>query len=587
VVAVRPRFFGEFRAWKIIRFLFVSWAEWFTVFLRRRINLSPASRTWAKNLRTRIEGLGGIWIKAAQLMALRRDLFSDEFCDEMSELQDRARGFPFDPARRVIEEELEFSLEEIFSSFDPQPIAAASLGQVHRATLRRNNMPVAVKVQRPHVADVIRRDFIILKIIVAALEAIHFMPNGRWRVMLWELHRIMRGELDYRLEASSIRRMRESLRPHGIYVPKVAGKESASRVLTMEFIDGVSLSEFLRQRNDDRKRSEAWLLENDIDLQLVGYRLYQTHTRQVFEDNLFHCDLHPGNIMLLRHSRISLIDFGSVGSIEASKMKLYYMIFQAVADHDYSKVADLFLLIAPWLPDVDIESAKADIVRVMREWEQVTPIKSLPYHEKSLGYCMQRIATVFRRYRIPIAWEFMQVNRAELSMDYSLMHMVPDIDYYALINRYEQDARMRAIGRAFSSDQILRRTIAWIGALDIPVTYAENIFFESRVLRRQARILEGSLAGGELALQVLAKICMHAATITTVLLLLTWSDLRWPTRIGAIALNITSRIFGQSATWSAPIWATLIGAVAYLAFALRRLDRGISNRQDIGVTRLS
>jgi len=213
---------GPFRTIEIIAFVLATACRGIGAVIRRKLRLPLHSRRRGERIRRGLERLGGLWIKAGQLLALRRDLLSSELCDELARLHDRAVGFPPADVVRVLEAELERPVSEVFSEFDRMPLAAASVGQTHRARLRRNGMLVAVKVQRPTIAETFHRDFRYLRWIVSFLRRFDIAPNGRWRDMLWELQRTMRQELDYRLEAASIQRMKRSLRPHRVYVPKVA-----------------------------------------------------------------------------------------------------------------------------------------------------------------------------------------------------------------------------------------------------------------------------------------------------------------------------------------------------------------------------
>src|SRR6516165_2556839 len=177
-----------------------------------------------------------------------------------------------------------------------------------------------------------------------------FVPDLRWEEMLWELDQIVAEEIDYRFEASNMRRMRKSLWPHRVYVPKVFPSYCTKQVLVTEFIDGVLMTDYIRMLGDDPQRCAAWCAENKIRPRLVARRLYNSLLRQLLEDNLFHGDPHPGNIMLLRNSRIALIDFGTVGSMEREYHQKFGLLFKAMAGQDYAKSADLLLLLSGALP---------------------------------------------------------------------------------------------------------------------------------------------------------------------------------------------------------------------------------------------
>src|SRR4029077_16077874 len=175
---------------------------------------------------------------------------------------------------------------------------------------------LAVKIQRPHLSELLLQDMRVIRAGLALKRLLPLLSYFRWAEFLWELDQILREEIDYRVEEQSLRRMRRTLGMHGIRVPRVKRSLSTQRVLVMEYFDGVYMSEYIEAASGDAAGLRSWLYRNDIDPHKVARRLFLSFRRQLFEDNLFHGDLHPGNIMLLRGSEVALIDFGSVGRLE-------------------------------------------------------------------------------------------------------------------------------------------------------------------------------------------------------------------------------------------------------------------------------
>ncbi len=223
--------------------------------------------------------------------------------------------------------ELGGPVEAFFQEFNAVPLAAASIGQTHEARLR-GGVRVVVKVQRPDIAEAFRSDLRFLKFMIGIIHVLHVLESGRWDEMLWELDKTFSEELDYRLEATSISRMRKLLRPQKVYAPRVFHRYCTRRVLVMEFVEGVFMSEYIHVAQKDPERLRAWSLENNVSPKRVGKKLYLSHLQQVFEDNLYHCDLHPGNIVLLRDDRFALIDFGAIASFEKSFLEKYMLMFR-------------------------------------------------------------------------------------------------------------------------------------------------------------------------------------------------------------------------------------------------------------------
>lgn len=530
----------------------------------------------AVRIRALLERYGGAWIKAGQLVAMRRDLFSPELCDALAMLQDRVSGFGEDEARRVLEADLGRPHHELFAEFRWQPIAAGSVGQVHWARLK-GGREVAVKIQRPGVDQQFAADMRWVRRVVGLLERLRLMPHARWHEFVWELEQMFGNELDYRGEASSQQAMRERLRRHHVYVPRVYFELTTRRVLVMEFIYGVQMSEFIEASEHDRPRLERWLAANRIDPKRVGYFLYDTHTRQVFEDNLFHGDLHPGNIVLLRGSRLALIDFGSVGSIDATRLRKYYMLFQAIADEAFDKAADLTLLLSPNPPRAGsvVDAVKLELVRELKIWRERSRIRSLPYHDKSLTTLMAAMAVVLQRHRIAATWEFMRVNRAEVTMDSSLAYLLPEIDYFKMIRAYERQARQREVERALACDggnELGLRALQAIEALD---TAGERAYFEAEWVRQRAMFAMSSVSGMALAVSATLTMVMQLATLSLLLVPLLFLYQTGVLRPAAAWLRL-EEVLDRAPRLSLAGVVVALALLAYARIGLGRLHRRIN-----------
>jgi len=490
-----------------------------------RTRYSPLEQ--AKFLRSFMERMGGLWIKVGQIVALRRDLFPEEFCDELARLQDRARGFPGAIARQIIEAELGRPISSVFSEFDEQPIAAASIGQVHLARLRKNGVAVVIKVQRPDVAQSLSTDFGYIRRITQLLVRLHIEPQLRMMDMYSELSNAILDELDYDLEAASLTRMRRSLRRHKIYVPKVFLKLCSKRILVMEKVDGVYVSEFIQAMSSDPERARRWLAENQISAPLVGKKLLFSHWRQQFEDNLYHCDLHPGNILLMRRSQITLIDFGSVGTTDKSLLAKQLQVFYAVVNQDYQKAADLFFLMAPSLPDIDLGVVREQVVRLYREFEPLTKIKSLEYHKKSFGRVVGNISNVLGSAKIPFPIDVLRGVRSDVTLDAALMALMPEVDYLKVSGQYIAKLRARQKRRARSTEQ-LRATLAQLSkTVDMPARLAENAYFEGEYLRRRALQYKGYLSRAARFSGQVTRQLARAVTLASLVPLAAWAHQRW------------------------------------------------------------
>jgi ubiquinone biosynthesis protein len=457
-----------------------------------RSRFSPGAQ--ARRVRLFMEQMGGLWVKVGQILAMRRDLFSEVFCDELALLQSRAQGFPARYARSIIEEDLGLSIDTIFAEFDDAPLAAASVGQAHLARLKDNGAEVVVKVQRPNVAASFAKDFSVLLRFVKLLVALRIAPFFRWTEMYKAIESAILEELDYRQEATTLRRMRKNLRRHKIYAPKVYMRFCSDRVLVMEKVGGVYMSEYIQVAASEPERLEAWRKENQIRPRRVGKTLWFSYLRQLFEDNLYHSDLHPGNILLMRKSRITLIDFGSVGTTDATLLQKFRLLYKAMGEKDYLKVAEMFLIIAPPLPNKDLADVKEMVIRLYREFESLSKIKQLPYHQKSMNRLLGNVSNALTSHGVPASWDFLRSLRASTTLDASLMFLIPDVNYLKMAQQYIEDARERLQKKPMNPKVIRAQLANTVDQGRMVSKLAENLYFEGEYLRQRALSFEGYLS---------------------------------------------------------------------------------------------
>jgi len=400
-------------------------------------------------------------------------------------MQWQATGFPAQVAREVIQKELGAPVEHFFDGFDDKPLAAASIAQVHRARLK-DGTQVVVKVMRPNSDKTFLDDMAFFGRVVALASRFRFLDFVKLDEVVWELEQMMREETDFRFELSNLKRMRRQLRKHRIYIPKPYGRYSTRRVLVMEYLPGVLMSDYIRVRDTDPERASAWVLENNIKVKRAGLRLYCSFLRQVFEENRFHGDLHPGNIMLLANSRLALIDLGTISSIERNVLRKYTYMIKAIARQEFEKAVDLLLTLVPELPVADLQPTREDMIRSLRAWAIRTPIRSIPYHEKSLMRGLIDVLRIMAENRMMITWSFLRIIRSRGNMATSLSYLVPQVDQVKLYRRYFKDRERRG-WRQITRPRTIRRMIA-----SIPDTINEYRLFVTPMIRRASRMFVGS-----------------------------------------------------------------------------------------------
>ena len=300
----RAAVYGE-KLWGIKLWFFQSFLYTLRrIFLGTETNREKIQEKQAVWLKEKLITLGPTFIKIGQSMGTRADLLPLPFVKELGTLVDQVPAFPNDVAFSIIEHELGKKINEVYSEFELEPVAAASLGQVYRARLLSGE-EVAVKVQRPNLEATIKGDIIILKKVANFAERFpHLSENADWAGMLREFDSTIHEEMDYVAEGRNAERFRESFRNWtNIHVPTIYWHASTRKVLTMEFIHGTKVTDLEEQAR------------LNISPAKVNRLLIKTYLKQLLEDGFFHADPHPGNLLVMPDGRLAFFDFGMVGRI--------------------------------------------------------------------------------------------------------------------------------------------------------------------------------------------------------------------------------------------------------------------------------
>jgi ubiquinone biosynthesis protein len=315
---------------------------------KRREQVEKLSR--AERVRMVMEELGPTFVKLGQILSTRPDLISVEFIQELSKLQDNVPPFPYTEARQIIESELGRPLEDIFQHFEDTPLAAASIGQVHRAQLK-DGEEVVVKVQRPGIRKIIEVDLEIMLHLASLMERhLEELQVHRPVRIVQEFSRTLEKEIDYTIEALHIERFaRQSMDDPTVYVPKVFRDTTTERVLTMEYIDGIKASEI------DRIEREG------LDRKIITERGADLILRQVFDHGFFHADPHPGNIFVLPDNVICYIDFGMMGSIDRQTREDFADLIYTVVQRDEFRATQMLLKLTEYDEKPDVRALERDL----------------------------------------------------------------------------------------------------------------------------------------------------------------------------------------------------------------------------------
>ncbi len=503
-----------------------------------RGRLSPRER--GRRLRGFFEARGGLWVKLAQLLALRRDLFDEAFCAELSLLIDRGAELPFADVRLVVEAELGETIEEVFESFDEKCVAAASTGQTHRARLH-GGPDVAVKVQRPRLEETVRRDLRDMDRFLFTFGRLVLGVSLSWDDLRWEVEQALAENLDYRLETTYMMRSRKRLRRHGVLVPKVFTQYAYRRVQVKEWVSGMTMNAFMRAREESPEKLQRWLTENAIDPEVVGKRIFISMMRQIFEENYYHGYWHPGNLLLLRDGWVAIVDFWAMGSLESSFRRKYALFNQAIYDREYTKAADLLLLLCPALPPTaEPEAIRDRIVNALRTFEVRTFTRGLPFEEKSFSSGMGEVLHALTLSKVPASWPVMRLDRAFAMIDRSLAWLMPEANVLKIGRQYWYKARKRAMARATSSSARTRSLSSFVTVLaEGPEFLSEQLLFQGESARRGAKAFKRTTTKISDLLQVLTGLAAQATLAGGLLLLVVFLAQHHPQAIASVRGSLT------------------------------------------------
>ncbi|MFZ9086110.1 MAG: ubiquinone biosynthesis regulatory protein kinase UbiB [Steroidobacteraceae bacterium] len=380
-----------------------------TWFARRR----GGSR--GQRLREALEELGPIFIKFGQALSTRRDLLPRDIADELARLQDSVPPFPGEEARARIESALGQPVGSLFASFETEALAAASIAQVHAATLA-DGREVVVKVLRPGMREVIRRDLDVLHQL-ARLAHRYWQPATRLRPseVVTEYEKTILDELDLMREAANAAQLRRNFEGSDLlHVPEVYWDLCRRDVMVMERIRGVPISEVSRLREagtDIRKLSEN------------GVTIFFT---QVFRHNFFHADMHPGNVFVditdPANPRYAAVDFGIIGELEPRDQYYLAANFLAFFDRDWQRIAELHLE-SGWIPSSARLSELTAAVRTVCE-----PIFNKPLGEISFAMVLLRLFEVARRFEMPVQPQLILLQKTLLNIEGLGRELYPELD---------------------------------------------------------------------------------------------------------------------------------------------------------------
>jgi ubiquinone biosynthesis protein len=404
-----------------------------------RSNGRPAGlQPEAAELADDLEKLGPTYIKLGQLLSTRADILPIAYMEALGRLQDKVEPFPGAEAEQIIEAELGVRISRLFASFETEPIAAASLGQVHRATMR-DGRPVAVKVQRPGIRDRIIDDLDALAELAGFADE-HTEAGRRYGMgdMLDEFRRSLLRELDYTREAQNLAAFRDNLRDFPeIVVPAPVMDYTTSRVLTMDFIRG------------EKVTSLSPLRRIEVDGERLGDRLFEAYLKQILVDGVFHADPHPGNVFLTDDDRIALLDLGMVGHVSGSMQEQLLKLLIAISEGRGEDAADIASEMGERLEHFDRASYTREVSRLVQLHRDST------MGQIDVGRVVVEITRISGENGARQPSELTLLGKTLLNLDRVAATLAPGFDVNAAIRRNAASVMQRRMLRQASPTQAL------------------------------------------------------------------------------------------------------------------------------------
>lgn len=376
-----------------------------------------------KKLRRALEELGPTFIKLGQIASGRRDLIPEEIALELEKLQDHTEPFPFEQVEEIIQQQLGGSVDELFASFDKEPLASASIGQVHKAVLLTGEK-AAVKVQRPNIQRTVDIDLAILHDLASFLE-----KNSGWaktyhlRDLLYEFSFALREELDYELEARNAVQIAEQfMTVPEIRVPHVFEDCSTRTVLTTELVDGVKVSHIEQLDREGYDRS------------MLARRIADSMLTQVLEYGFFHGDPHPGNIFAAPGDVIYYVDFGLVGQLDKKTMYHFISLLLALKKGNVNRMIDVFSAMDLLDDRTNRDSLYRDLQMIQRKYYETS------LDHMKLGDVFLEIFTTAFRHKIRLPNEIAILSKVILTLEGVLSQLDPSFSIMKAIEPYGKKA---------------------------------------------------------------------------------------------------------------------------------------------------
>jgi ubiquinone biosynthesis protein len=378
----------------------------------------PEMSTWER-LRHAMEDLGPTFVKFGQILSLRGDLLPGDLINELEKLQDSVAPVPLDEIMGVLKKALGKPLDEIFSLIEEEPLAAGSLAQVHRAVLKEENLPVALKIRRPDIVKTVEIDLQILEGAAPHLsEHLEFARTYDFVNLVKELKRALLRELNFTLEARNMQIISQNMAGEkDVIIPEVYEFWTRPSVLTMDLIDGVKLKDLNPEK-----------IEENEQLAQTGLRVV---VKQVLENGFFHADPHPGNFLVVEDKQLCLIDWGVVGILPSETRYELVELISAIGDMEAEKVFDILVsLTAANVAQINERLLLRDILEILHLYH------SVPVGKLDLGQLLMDLNSMLRTHHIKLPSDLALMFKTMVTAEGTARRFYPELDVIAEIEPF-------------------------------------------------------------------------------------------------------------------------------------------------------
>jgi ubiquinone biosynthesis protein len=442
-----PHIYRNFRRWTEIisvlsRYGLADWISRLNIdfvkdHMKDRDGEALARHSTEKRIRLALTDLGPTFIKLGQLMSTRPDVVGSKLAGELSRLQAEVPADPPDMVRATVEAELGQSIEDLFAEFDDVPIASASIGQVHRARLKTGEL-VVVKVQHSDIEETVREDLDVLAGLALLAERVPEFAAYRPTSTVAEMGRILRRELDFGREERNLQLFLTRFADDPtIRIPTPCTDLCTARVLTMERVDGIKLTESKR------------LLAEGFDMEELARRGARLYLDMIFTDGFYHADPHPGNIVLLPGNRIGLLDFGMVGRVEEGLRESIEGMLLAITHRDVVLLTSLIKRIGDVPPELDERSLSVDLAEFVGDYA------NQPLDQFDLSGALGDMTEIIHRYQIKLPPQAALLLKTLVTLEGTTKLLSPEISLLDLL----QPLHRRIILRRISPKRQIRKLL--------------------------------------------------------------------------------------------------------------------------------